>query len=506
MAARRWRTVDALHKAIVGKRPVTGFANDSPVSGLRRRSVGTSDVLAQSVAAIAPAGVLVMYPYSITRAAGDSAYIALAITVTVMIMLAITINQFSSRFASTGSIYTAVIRGSGVVPGIVAGVTLAIGYFSIATVTLMSSARNVQDILDRHGVVEGPSPLIRASLIAILGGVIILSLLGGIRLTTRSLLVIEVISVAGVLALTLLILHASGWQFAALLPDQLSDVTPQTVLPGVAVAIVAFVGFESGTSLGAETKRPLVTTPRAVLWTVIVVAGVYLFGAAAQMSSYRVLSAQGADVSPSLPALADSLGYPGLETVINVVVALSYFACALATTNALARLLFAGSREGLLPRALGRTSQRFGTPIVAAALSAGIVTLLPAGSLLITGSVSAIRGFLSPGSTVGYVTAYLLVAISAPLFLRRIGEFTIRSAIPAAGATVILAATLGYKVFELAQERSAGSLVLLLVVCAATAACLIRIRLRPDIRKMLGVYAVPTADETIGGASGKAED
>ena len=99
----------------------------------------------------------------------------------------------------------------------------------------------------------------------------------------------------------------------------------------------------------------------------------------------------------------------------------------------------------------------------------------------------------------GYVVAYVLVCVAAPMFLDRIGEATPGSAVVGvltAGlliALVVSAGALGVPVAGMATAVYAGLLVIGAVVLA------VRWRRAPDLRERIGVYDEPVAEDLLTG-------
>jgi amino acid transporter len=120
-------------------------------------------------------------------------------------------------------------------------------------------------------------------------------------------------------------------------------------------------------------------------------------------------------------------------------VALSLFACTLGSLNAGARILFTLARHGLLPPALGHAHPLNATPSVALTILAAAALCLSLG--LTVFDVGLVDGFAYLGSvaTFGFLVAYILVAVAAPIYLRRIGALKLRH-IAAAVVTVALLA------------------------------------------------------------------
>ena len=71
---------------------------------------------------------------------------------------------------------------------------------------------------------------------------------------------------------------------------------------GIVVAVSAFVGFESPTTLGGEAYKPFVSVPRAITWTPILTGVLYLLAATAQDVA---LSGAPLDITASSTPLSD---------------------------------------------------------------------------------------------------------------------------------------------------------------------------------------------------------
>ncbi|MGH3640531.1 MAG: APC family permease, partial [Mycobacterium sp.] len=117
-------------------------------------------------------------------------------------------------------------------------------------------------------------------------------------------------------------------------------------------------------------------------------------------------------------------GSTALACILDIGIAASFFACTLASVNALVRVLFCMGREGVAPKQFGRTHHRFQTPAWAIATAMAAITAIPV-AILVAGATpeEGLRIFLTL-SACGYLGSYLAACISAPILLRRIGEST----------------------------------------------------------------------------------
>ncbi|NJL20387.1 MAG: APC family permease [Leptolyngbyaceae cyanobacterium SM1_3_5] len=107
---------------------------------------------------------------------------------------------------------------------------------------------------------------------------------------------------------------------------------------------------------------------------------------------------------------------------LTVGIVFSCFSCCLASINAASRIAYALARHSFFPAPLGVAHTRNQTPHVAVSVSALLAFLIPGSMLLFGMSDTTIYGYLGTISTYGFLTAYLLVSIAAPVYLSQRGE------------------------------------------------------------------------------------
>lgn len=492
--------MDALARAIARPEPVDGLAARSPLAGLARRSVGFADVLAQSVSAVAPAGAAFTTPLLVSAVAGGVSLPAIAAALVIALLTASTINEFTRRMAATGSLYTFVARGLGTAPAFVAGIGLLIGYAFIAMFALAGSGYYLVFLVTRLVPDAGLDPvLLGAAAVVVLGVACFLVLARGIRLSTRVTLLVEATSVALIVALIVAVLAANGGR----LPAVVLDAPPfdvEAFAVAATLAITAFVGFESSAALGVEAKRPFASVPRALTWTVLLSGLLYLGATAAQAVGFDVTGLDPATSSSPANDLAAAFGVPWAGFVLDVSIATSLFACAVASSTALVRVLFSMGREGLLPAALGTAHPRHRTPFVASLVALPVVTVVPVVVIVASGGVWPAMTVLIILAAAGYILAYVLACVAAPVFLHRIGELTAWPLVKSAVASVALTGVaMLYLVEESGGDRAFGVwgfVVLLAVGIAFTRERMLR---RPWLRHAIGVYDYAVTGDVLGG-------
>ncbi|MFZ4896271.1 APC family permease [Plantibacter sp. Mn2098] len=491
----------ALERAISNPPAVRGLDTRSPVDGLDRRSVGFVDVLAQSVSAVAPSAAATTIPLLVTVMAGGATVWSLAAAMVVSLLVAGTINVFAKRIAATGSLYTFVSKGLGTGAAFVAGVALLIGYGFIAMFALAGAGYYLAILLHRFWPGMPGSSVVVGVLIVAMAAVCLFVLVRGIRVSTRVTLLVETASVAIILVLVGVLLSQFGpvieWSALAVHAD------PASFAVGSVLAITAFVGFESSATLGVEARRPFANIPRAIGWTVIVSGLVYLVTSYSQLVGFAGL---GEDITMSASPINDltrAYGVEWLGLLLDLSVAASFLACAIASITALVRVLFAMGREGVLPSRFGRTHRRFHTPHIAILVAVPVVTVVPIIAIVLGSGVWAAMQVLIVVAAAGYITAYILVCAAAPVFLWRIGEVTVWPVLRAlvAGALLTLA-LVAYLVVEAGTGRRVGVWSFLALMVAGVLVWWVRHRHRPWLNSTVGVFDVTVRRDVLGGDAG----
>lgn len=478
-------------------RGLAGLRRRSPVAGLDRRTLTPVQVFAQSVSAMAPSAAMAASPAIVAASAGDAVMWSFAVATVVALLVGVCIAQFTRRMAAAGSLYSLTAKGLGPLAAFVCGSALLIGYGVLAMAALIGSGIFLTDFLVRLGVAPpGGIVTLGCTLLVLVAGTTVLAI-RGVRLSARVVLVTEAVSI-GLMLFVFVVLLADVGDGLDVEPFALGHSGFGGAAAGVLPALAAFVGFETAAALGVEAQRPYQTIPRAVQWTVALGGILYLFAAYTQVVKFGdVPGGLGAQDEP-LVTLAAAQHAPWLLHVVDIGIATSFFACALATTTALARVLFSLARDGVVPTALGATHTRFRTPHVAILVVAPVVAATPLLVLLAGGTPATTLTTLLTVAAFGYLVAYLLVCLAVPAFLRRIGELTVSAVVAALViAPVLLAALVAFTYTTLGGPYP-------LVFGALTAAALawfgwLRIR-RPARLREIGVYDETSWEDVLLGA------
>jgi len=241
-----------------------------------------------------------------------------------------------------------------------------------------------------------------------------------IRLSTRVMLVLEVVSMALILMLGIIVMikrhtlvDTAQFNFA--------NMNFAGLKAGLILAIFSFVGYESATTLGEEAKNPHVNIPRSVLLSALISGTFFMLTAYIAVMGFEGLHGSLAESTAPFNDLARGFGVEAFGVLISVGAVISLFACALASVNAAARIIFSMSHGGIFTAQVGRAHSTNHTPHLAVSLCCIMVFAMPAVLLLRGTALLDIFNDLSTIATFGFLVAYVLISIAAPVFLRRIG-------------------------------------------------------------------------------------
>jgi amino acid transporter len=408
--------------------------------GLAHESMSQIEVMAQSVAGIAPSAVMATGPALIVLSAGYGAWVSYLAAMVVVVLIGLVVAQFGRRFASSGSLYSYVARGLGPAGAFLAGWGLVIGYAFIAMIGVVGTGIYFGSFLTTAGLPA--SGTVAVVIILALATVASAALaITGIKISTRLGLILEVISVTAVLVVLIGVLFHRGISGGPQL--RLEGASFNGITFGIVLAVLGFVGFESSASLGAEARHPHKAIPRAVIGSAVLVGILYVFATYTSVLGFGKTDALAKSAAP-ISDLAKQNGLGGFAIVVDLGVSASFFAVAIASINAASRVLYTMGEEDILPKALGRAHSRHKTPHIAIGVIAPAVGIIPI--IMVATGVAPLEVYAYTGTigTFGYMVAYFLMALSLPIFLRKRSEGNAMSAVLA----VVVAAALVYVFYK----------------------------------------------------------
>ncbi|MFP3247812.1 MAG: APC family permease [Paraburkholderia sp.] len=384
----------------------------SQPADLRSSSLGFMETIGQSLANISPTLTPSINVVAVAALAGAGSWLVYGLSTLGLLFVSLNIAVLASRFAAAGSFFIFISRALGPIAGGIAGWGLIAAYTGTAMGVLAGEAIFVQNAFTPFNIAV-PTWLIyvvSAALAWFLSS-------RDIKLSSRLSLAIEAASITIVGGVLLVVFYQHPGRIVDHAQLSLQGTTSKGMAEAMVLGIFSFVGFESAASLGKETKDPLKAIPRAVIWSMVVAGAFFMFVAYSMVVAYGGdVNKLGNDTAP-LQTLLNGLGAPALAPLIASV---SAFACVLASINAASRLLFSMGRYQFVHRSMGMVHTKHQTPHYAVAFAV-ILSLVVNLALLGTGALNTF-GYTSTFATFGFIVAYFLISVSAPIYLKKQGQ------------------------------------------------------------------------------------
>jgi amino acid transporter len=402
-------------------------------SELRSGALGFPALLAQSIALISPTMTAVLIIPLAFSNAGEGTWLAYLFGTVMLLFVVLCLNQFARRSAAPGAMYTYTARGLGPATGVLSGWALLWCYLMIGTAGLTGFAIFFQQFLSALGFTGTVPPDIFFAISAITCWYIAYK---DIRISSLVTLVLEGISVFLILSLAAVVLFSRGIHVDT---SQLS--LKGVGVHGMSLAVVAtifsLVGFESATALGKEAKNPLRNVPRAVIWSLILTGLFMVVMGYVEVYGTRGYGTPLSGLTAPLNTLASIYNVSFFKAPIALGAMISFFSLSLSCLNAGSRIIFPMGEHMVFPSQLSRAHPKNGTPYVAITVYVAIMFAIPTVLETVTNPVTTF-GDVGTLAAFGFLLAYYLITIAAPVYLKRRGELRPRHVVIAVIACVCL--------------------------------------------------------------------
>jgi amino acid transporter len=412
--------------------------------GLRKRSLPFREVFAQSLAGTGPSGSLAFGPALVFANAGHGTWISYVLSLVSLLFVGWAFSTFGTRLASAGSMYTYAAEGLGPLIGVLVAWAIVVAYAVIAMVVVAGSGQFFGQFFVLVGFDGAAKTAFQILLALLIGGTALMLALRDVKVSMRAALTLEIVSIVAITAVLVATLFKHG--IADSQQFHFSGVTVHGIVLGMVLALTGYVGFESAASLGQEADNPRRAVPRAIRINVLTCGTYFIIGSYVYILGFDKM---GTDITKSAAPLNDlavGAGVSWLRYVIDLGIAIGFIAVTVAALTAVSRVLFNMSREGLLPKPLGRVSERHRVPNVALVLVGTIVTGAVVISQLAGLTPVDILGYYGSIATYGFIVAYLIVSLAAAGYLRRLGLLKPVHLVPSLIGAAAMGAVLYYSV------------------------------------------------------------
>jgi amino acid transporter len=376
-------------------------------ASLERGQLGLFGVIMPGLAQVAPAFNLFFTTGVMVALAGASAPLIFLISMVGMIATASSLAQFSGVYPSAGSFITYITRSIGTRVATAIGIITILGYIiAFGGIYIFVGSYIVQNVFG-NAHVWGLTGIVTIVYGALVVAPVVVGLKFGVRITVA----LYVFEVALLLVLSITILVKGGNSGLSATPFQWPSGAAKDVLVAFSLAVLAFGGFEAAAPLAEETRNPRRTVPLAVVGAVVVSGIIYILGSYALVTAFGVghTGTLAADPNPFYTAAKAFL--PFVAPLITWIFLSSVTSSYVAANTQTSRVIFAGGRGGLWPRALGSVMPRFRTPAVAAIAFVAPSIAIGVISLAFTDPGTAV-GLLSTWGILGLIIMYLMANLA----------------------------------------------------------------------------------------------
>jgi amino acid transporter len=204
---------------------------------------------------------------------------------------------------------------------------------------------------------------------------------------------------------------------------------------GLFYAFWSWVGFEMAPNYGEESRDPKRNVPRSLYISVIGLGIFYILTSWAPFAGYSTVTAAAHQAQKDplqyyfLPA--NSVAGHWVGSILSYLIITGSFACGMAFHNTAARYGYSLGREGLLPRALGKTHPKYKSPFIASLAQTGIAALIIIGFWIFTGSNDPtsqayyqVYGLMALMGVIVILSVQALVSLSIFIYFERHHELT----------------------------------------------------------------------------------
>ncbi|MBC2905199.1 amino acid transporter [Streptomyces cupreus] len=367
--------------------------------GSLRRSLGLWQLTMISIGATLGTGIFVVLGDAVPEA-GPAVTLAFVIAGLTALFSALSYAELAGSIPVAGSSYSYAYATMGELVAWVCGWCLVLEYGVSVAAVAVGWGEYLNELLDGTIGVTIPSALSSApgeggiinlpALIVVLLAMVFL--LGGVRESARANTIMVAVKIAA-----LVLFCAVG--FMGFKSGNYEDFMPLG-MAGVSAAgatlFFSYIGFDAASTAGEEAKNPKKDLPRAIMLSLIIVTALYILVAAVAVGAWNWTKFEGSEASLAA-IMNDVSGQTFWGTLLALGAVISIASVVLTVLYGQTRILFAMSRDGLVPKALGKVDAKTGSPrlnTVIVSLFCGVLAaVIPLGKLVDATSIGTLFAF-----------------------------------------------------------------------------------------------------------------
>ncbi len=363
-------------------KPMTRLMDDTQVEGHRlRRALTAWDLTAIGIGCIIGVGIFVLPGVQAAKNAGPGIILSFAIASLACACSALCYAELAAMIPVSGSAYTYGYATLGEGIAWIIGWDLILEYMVAAVLVSTGWSAYFVNLL-KHGLgINFPqsisaSPFDKSPGILNLPAVAIVLIISwllvrGIKESSRVNLIIVIVKLAVVIFFIVVAVgHVDPSKWQPFMPFGFKG-----VMTAAAIVFLAYVGFDAVSTTAEEAKNPQRDLPIGIMASLIVATVLYMAVAAIMTGvvPYRQLG-----VADPIALVLNTLKMPWASALISVGAIAGITSVLLVLIMGQPRILFAMSRDGLLPPFLSRVHPRYKTPHLTTWVTGGIVAVAAA--------------------------------------------------------------------------------------------------------------------------------
>ena len=429
----------------INKEAIGPLVGASPTT-LKKDAIGLSEVLFQSITAMAPAAAVATALSPSIPFAGGSLPLAVVLALITCILIASCIGELAIHIPSAGGMYTYISRSLGARWGFLSAWTFLLAQPLLLPLVALVWGPYAEDLIKTLTGADIPWWIW-----TIIGNILLFLLTyRGIKLSADTSVILGAIEITIIVALSLTMIFSGHNDLATFTPKYAVNGWVG-IFQGMVFVFLAFVGFETAAPLGEETTNPKRNIPRAVIYSAVGIGIYYVLASYAGVNGWGIAKIQ--DYAAAAAPWADlSKRYWGFvgPLIISFAILNSALGNGNAGINAASRVAYAMGRIGTLPRSFANLS-RYQTPITAITIHSVASIVISIGLGLAFGVANAF-GLIGSLLTLGLLLLYMASCVSTYFFYRRerpqdfrVVQHVIVPAIP----LIVLVITFWYQIYPI---------------------------------------------------------
>jgi basic amino acid/polyamine antiporter, APA family len=368
------------------------------------RSLGPISLIIMGIGAIIGAGIFIVTGIA-SATSGPSLVVSFVIAAIACGLTALCYSEMASMITVTGGIYTYtqvtlgeiwawMVGWSGILQYIIAAASVAIGWSSYTMGLLGSMGVVLPTYLTTSPIAGGLINLPAVLIVLLITGILIF----GAKESNRVNAFIVFIKLAIILLFIVVgIKFINPSNYVPFAPNGVAG-----IFQGAAMVFFAYIGFDTIASAAEETKNPQRSLPIGIIGSLLICSIIYIVVTAVMNGMVPFYTFQGSE-APVMLAL-QSVGVNWALTIVTVGAIAGLTTVILVSLFVVPRLIFAMSRDRLLPEKLSNVHSEFKSPMTSIIL-VGVVTalvsgLLPLDSIFELVNIAALSSFIFLAITV----------------------------------------------------------------------------------------------------------